>query len=40
MSFNPKLTDIIAAGSYNGSLSFFDMKKGDKDGKLKPIATT
>ena len=30
----------IAAGAYNGSLQFFDMKRGSSDGKLKPYKTT
>ena len=40
MAFSQKITDILAGGSYNGTLSFFDMKKGGSDGKLKPTHTT
>lgn len=40
MAFSLKITDILAAGSYNGALTFFDMKRGGPDGKIKPIATT
>ena len=40
LAFSQKLTDNIAAGAYNGSLQFFDMKRGSSDGKLKPYKTT
>lgn len=40
MAFSQKITDILAAGAYNGSLAFFDMKRGGSDGKIKPINTT
>lgn len=37
MAFSQKITDILAAGAYNGSLAFFDMKRGGADGKIKPV---
>lgn len=40
MAFSQKITDILVAGSYNGSLAFFDQKRGDSSGKLKPVETT
>jgi dynein intermediate chain 2 len=39
MVFNSKHQDVIAGGSYNGSLSFFDMRKGNSS-VLKPTETT
>jgi dynein intermediate chain 2 len=39
MVFNPKHQDVIAGGSYNGSLSFFDTRKGNSS-VLKPTETT
>jgi len=40
MVFNHKINDIIVGGSYNGSLSFFDQRKGHSSGVLKPFETT
>jgi len=40
MVFNHKISDIIAGGSYNGSISFFDQRKGHSSGVLKPVITT
>jgi len=40
MAWSTKITDILGAGAYNGSLCFFDMKRGGPDGKIKPISTT
>ncbi len=40
MVFNHKNSDIIVGGSYNGSLSFFDLKKGNSSGVIKPFETT
>jgi len=40
LKFNHKNSDIVVGGSYNGSLSFFDLKKGDASGVVKPIETT
>ena len=40
MAFSQKITDILVAGSYNGSLAFFDQKRGGSDGNLKPVETT
>ena len=40
LAFSTKITDLLAGGSYNGSLAFFDMKRGGPDGKLKPTMTT
>jgi dynein intermediate chain 2 len=36
MAFNHKNFDIIVAGAYNGSLSFFDLRKGHSSGVIKP----
>lgn len=40
MSFNHKSPEIIAGGSYNGSLSFFDVRQGNSSGVVKPFLTT
>lgn len=40
MVFNHKNSDIIVGGSYNGSLSFFDQRKGTSSGVIKPVETT
>ena len=40
MVFNHKINDIIVGGSYNGSLSFFDQRKGTSSGVIKPVETT
>jgi len=40
MVFNHKINDIVVGGSYNGSLSFFDQRKGHSSGVLKPFETT
>lgn len=40
MAFNHKHNDIIVGGSYNGSLSFFDVRVGSSSGVIKPLKTT
>ena len=40
MAFNHKNADTIVGGSYNGSLCFFDVRKGNAQGVIKPTATT
>ena len=40
MSFSQKITDILVSGTYNGSLAFFDQKRGDASGNIKPVQTT
>lgn len=40
MAFNNKHNDIIVGGSYNGSLSFFDLRIGNSAGVIKPTKTT
>jgi len=40
MAFNHKNSDIVVGGSYNGSLSFFDLKKGNASGVITPVRTT
>jgi len=41
MVFNHKNSDIIVGGSYNGSLSFFDLRaKTNGSGVIKPVETT
>lgn len=40
MAFNHKHNDIIVGGSYNGSLSFFDLRIGNSAGVIKPQKTT
>ena len=40
MVFNHKNSDIVVGGSYNGSLSFFDLRKGTSSGVIKPFETT
>lgn len=39
-SFNHKNSDILVGGSYNGSLSFFDLREAKSDGKCYPFTTT
>ena len=40
IAFNHKNSDILVGGSYNGSLSFFDLRECDTDGKCYPTSTT
>lgn len=40
MVYNHKNFDIIVGGSYNGSLSFFDLRRGHSSGVIKPTDTT
>ena len=40
MVFNHKNSDIIVAGSYNGSISVFDQRMGNSAGVIKPGQTT
>jgi len=40
LQFNFKNADVICGGAYNGSLQFFDMRKGSSSGVIKPIETT
>ena len=40
MAFNNKSAEIIAGGSYNGSISFFDTRMGNSAGVIKPFKTT
>ena len=40
MVFNHKNSDILVGGSYNGTLSFFDLRKGSSSGVIKPFETT
>jgi dynein intermediate chain 2 len=40
MAFNHKHNDIVVGGSYNGSLSFFDLRVGSSSGVIKPLKTT
>ena len=40
MAFNTKNSDIIAGGSYNGSVSFFDTRQGDISNVVRPFKTT
>jgi dynein intermediate chain 2 len=40
MAFNQKNNDHVVGGSYNGSLSFFDLKVGSASGVIKPVRTT
>jgi dynein intermediate chain 2, axonemal len=40
MVFNNKNSEVIAGGSYNGSLAFFDQRKGSSSGVIKPTETT
>ena len=39
-AFNHKNSDILVGGSYNGSLSFFDLREGNSDGVCYPNTTT
>lgn len=39
-AFNHKNFEILAAGSYNGSLSFFDLRIGNSAGVIRPEKTT
>lgn len=38
--FNHKNPDIIVGGAYNGSLQFFDQRKGNSSGQIKPVEST
>lgn len=40
VAFNHKNSDILVGGSYNGSLSFFDLREGNSDGMCYPNTTT
>jgi dynein intermediate chain 2 len=40
IAFNHKNSDILVGGSYNGSLSFFDLRVSTSDGKCHPTDTT
>jgi len=40
MAFNHKNNELIVGGSYNGSLAFFDQRKGNASGELRPTETT
>jgi dynein intermediate chain 2 len=40
MAFNLKNPNIIVGGSYNGSLSFFDLSVGNASGVIRPVKTT
>lgn len=40
MQFNHKNADVIVGGAYNGSLQFFDQRKGSPSGVLKPVEST
>lgn len=40
MVFNHKNSDIVVGGCYNGSLAFFDLRKGTSSGVIKPFDTT
>jgi dynein intermediate chain 2 len=40
LAFNHKNSDILVGGSYNGSLSFFDLREGNSDGHCYPTTTT
>lgn len=40
MVFNHKNSEVIVGGSYNGSLAFFDFRKGSSSGVIKPTETT
>jgi dynein intermediate chain 2, axonemal len=38
--FNHKNADVIVGGAYNGSLQFFDQRKGSSSGVIKPVEST
>ena len=40
LAFNHKNPDIVVGGSYNGSLSIFDLKKGSSRPVITPVETT
>lgn len=40
LQFNFKNADVVCGGAYNGSLQFFDMRKGTSSGVIKPTETT
>jgi dynein intermediate chain 2 len=40
LAFNQKQPDVVCGGSYNGALQFFDMRKGNSAGLIKPVETT
>jgi len=38
--FNPKATNILVGGCYNGSLCLFDLSKGNSSGVVTPVIKT
>ena len=40
LAFNPKMQNVVVGGSYNGSLSFFDLSAGSASGVIRPFKTT
>lgn len=40
MAFNPKNSNLVVGGSYNGSLSYFDLNEGKASGVVRPVKTT
>lgn len=40
LAFNPKNSNIVVGGSYNGALSFFDLSVGNASGTIRPVKTS
>jgi len=40
LQFNLKNADVVCGGAYNGSLQFFDLRRGSSSGVIKPTETT
>ena len=40
LQFNHRNSDIMVGGCYNGSLAFFDLRRGDASGVIKPTDVT
>jgi dynein intermediate chain 2 len=40
LQWHHKIPDILAAGSYNGSVAYFDVREGNSKGVLKPVQTS
>ena len=40
IQFNHRNSDIMVGGCYNGSLAFFDLRRGDASGVIKPTDVT
>jgi len=40
MQWHHKISDVLAGGAYNGSVSCFDLRAGSVKGVIKPVQTS